>query len=309
MSCRWLIRSPRRRSLWAGAGPDPPHSRRDDGVAIVPLGPGDGVAVVDLRDLQLMRVIPLPGSGANGAAVVDDSIAYVANPNLNTVSRINYLTGESAEVPVGQHPQGVVFARGRVFVLNGNLDETLEPSGESWITVIDPVTNLHATGIDSIPLSGPGNARSGAVGGDGLLYVVSRRQHAGRAMDACPSSTRSSEWRSRASPVSGRAPGQVATDRLTRRSSSARPRKGCSSSTPTATRSSGARVRECRSRRNTGVAVDSEQPGVRRGGRLLRRHRQRDSRTCSTADLSEVLRTLPLGSCSAAALTVRIPPE
>ena len=277
-----------------------------DGVAIVPLGPGDGVAVVDLRDLQLMRVIPLPGSGANGAAVVDDSIAYVANPNLNTVSRVNYLTGGSAEVPVGQYPQGVVFARGRVFVLNGNLDETLEPSGESWITVIDPVTNLHASGIDSIPLSGPGNARSGAVGGDGLLYVV------------VAGSTQDSDGRlSIVDPVErveiasfsglGRDPGQVATDGLARVfiSSTTDGLLAFDTDSNKVVRGEGEGVPIPS---NTGVAVDSEQriyaveAGSCVGTATGMAH-------VLAADLTEELRTLPLGRCPTAALTVRIPPE
>jgi hypothetical protein len=71
-------------------------------------------------------------------------------------------------------------ARGRLFVLNGNLDETGEPAGPSWLTVINPGTNAPAAGIDSIPLTGPGNAAFATVGGDGLLYVVNR----GRTMPA-----------------------------------------------------------------------------------------------------------------------------
>ena len=112
-----------------------------------------------------LRRIPLPdNSGATGSAVVDDSIAYVGNPNLNTVSRVNYLTGETTEVPVGVYPQGVIFTRGRIFVLNGNLDETFNPAGPSWITVIDPVTNQPVPENDSIPLTGPGNAGFADVG-------------------------------------------------------------------------------------------------------------------------------------------------
>ena len=121
-----------------------------------------------------MRAIPLPdNSGATGSAVVDDSIAYVGNPNINTVSRINYLTGANSEVPVGVYPAGLIFTRGKVFVLNGNLDETFSPAGPSWLTVVDPATNAVATGVDSIPLTGEGNASFGTVGSDGLLYVMS----------------------------------------------------------------------------------------------------------------------------------------
>jgi hypothetical protein len=143
-------------------------------IAIVPLGLDNAVAVVDLRTGSVLRRVPLPdNSGAKGSAVIDDSIAYVANPNLNSVSRVNYLDGTTAEVAVGRYPQGVIFTRGKVFVLNGNLDETFAPAGPSWISVIDPATNALATGGDSIPLTGPGNAGFATVGVDGLMYVMS----------------------------------------------------------------------------------------------------------------------------------------
>ena len=139
--------------------------------ALVPLGLDNAVAVVDLIDARVTRTIPLPdNSGATGSAIIDDSIAFVANPNLNSVSRVNYQTGVTTEKPVGIYPQGIVYARGRVFVLDGNLDSTFSPAGPSSITVLDPVTSQR---LDSIPLTGPGNAGFGVLGGDGLLYIMS----------------------------------------------------------------------------------------------------------------------------------------
>jgi len=155
-----------------GTTPTPVGVSALDDIALVPLGLDNAVAVVDLRNATVLQRIPLPAnSGATGSAVVDDSIGYVANPNLNTVSRVNYRTGETSEVEVGVYPQGVLFTRGKVFVLNGNL-ENFAPAGPSWITVIDPATNARADGIDSIPLTGPGNAGFASVGGDGLMYVM-----------------------------------------------------------------------------------------------------------------------------------------
>src|ERR1051326_6656731 len=72
---------------------------------VVPLGAADAVGV-DLfftcppGALSLCirpdYVLPLaPGSGATGVAIQDDSIAWVANPNLNTVTRLNYLSGDT----------------------------------------------------------------------------------------------------------------------------------------------------------------------------------------------------------------------
>jgi hypothetical protein len=156
-----------------GTAPAPTTVAAIDGLAVVPLGPDDAVVVVDLRTGQASPPIALPtGSGATGAAMINDSIAYVANPNLNTVTRVNLKSGDTASVRVGIHPQGMVFTRGRLFVLNGNVAAGV-PNGPSWITVIDPVTNARATGIDSISLPGPGNAAFADVASDGLIYVMS----------------------------------------------------------------------------------------------------------------------------------------
>ena len=158
-----------------GSGATPSSVAAREGIAVVPLGEADALAVVDLIARRLIHVVPLPeGSGATGAAMVSDSVAYVANPKLNTITRVNVFTRDTAEVPVGVFPQAFGVARGRLFVLNGNLDETGEPAGPSWLTVINPGTNAPAAGIDSIPLTGPGNAAFATVGGDGFLYVVNR---------------------------------------------------------------------------------------------------------------------------------------
>lgn len=156
-----------------GTTPTPVNVAARGAIALVPMGLDNSVVVVDLAARAPVRTIQLPaGSGATGVAIVDDSIAYVGNPNLNTVTRVNYLTGDTASVAVGVFPQGVVFTRGKVFVMNGNL-VNFAPAGPSWISVVDPVTNALATGIDSIPLPGPGNAGFAEIGADGLLYVIS----------------------------------------------------------------------------------------------------------------------------------------
>lgn len=155
-----------------GAGADPTGVSARDGWAVVPTGAGDAVAVIDLVSRIVVRTVHLaPGSGATGSAIVDDSIAYVGNPGLQTVTRVNYLTGDTASVAVGVSPQGLEFTRGKVFVLNGNLVGGV-PAGPSWVSVVDPVTNHLATGVDSILMPGPGNARATAVAQDGVLYVM-----------------------------------------------------------------------------------------------------------------------------------------
>jgi hypothetical protein len=142
-------------------------------VAVVPLQAEDALAVVDLRVGQLVNTIALAaGAGVAGAALVSDSIAYVSNSNLGTVTRVDLSTGDTLSTPVGGTPGQITFTRGRVLVVNANLDAQGKPAGESWISVIDPVANLTGLVIDSIPLFGPGNARFSTVAGDGLVYVV-----------------------------------------------------------------------------------------------------------------------------------------
>src|SRR5438034_6612940 len=81
-------------------------------VFVVPLGAADAVGIsrfftCPAGALALCvrpdYVLPLaPGSGATGAAIQDDSIAWIANPNLNTVTRLNYVrNSDTTSVAVG----------------------------------------------------------------------------------------------------------------------------------------------------------------------------------------------------------------
>src|SRR3989442_1131077 len=130
---------------------------------LVPLGSADSVAVINNAGLcttglcvRPVVVFPLArGSGATGVAVQDDSIAWVANPGLNTVTRINYLTGDTTSRPVGVFPRAVTIVRGRVFVANANIAGG-SPAGASWLTAFPCCGGGGAS--DSIPLTGA-NAR------------------------------------------------------------------------------------------------------------------------------------------------------
>ena len=154
-----------------GLGPDgSPVSLAVRGrFAAVPMGIVSALAVVDLRDGVLARTVSLPeGSGATGVAFVNDSVALVANPSLNTVVPVNVRAGTSGEeVEVGRYPQAVVVHDGRAFVVNAEL-ESFTPAGPSTLTVLDAST---LDVLDTIELSGE-NAAAAAVGPDGLLYVV-----------------------------------------------------------------------------------------------------------------------------------------
>lgn len=137
--------------------------------AAVPMGTAPAVAVVDLRDGVLARTVGLPeGSGASGVAFINDSIALVANSNLNTVTPVNVWAGTAGEqVEVGRFPQGIIVHDGKAYVINGEL-ESFSPDGASTLTVID-VSTLDV--LDTIELSGQ-NASAGVAGPDGLLYVI-----------------------------------------------------------------------------------------------------------------------------------------
>src|SRR5207249_6103532 len=145
-------------------------------VFLVPLGQADAVGVDRLLGpcgpgalcVQPDYVLPLAaGSGATGVAIQDDSIAWIANPNLNTVTRINYLSRDTTSIAVGVYPQAVAIVGTRVFVVNGNLSGAT-PAGPSWLTSFD-CCGVRTT--DSIPLTGA-NARFAVVGDDSLLYVI-----------------------------------------------------------------------------------------------------------------------------------------
>ncbi|MGH7525394.1 MAG: hypothetical protein ACREMX_01675 [Gemmatimonadales bacterium] len=289
-----------------GGSPTPLGVSARGQFALVPLGSADAVAVVDLRNAQLLNRVTLPeNSGATGSAIVDDSIAYVANPNLNTVSRVNYLEGTTSEVEAGVHPQAVIFTRGRLFVLNGNLDQNLEPVGESWLTVIDPVTNDRSPGTDFIPLTGPGNAGFAALGGDGLLYVLSSGSpSAGEGRLSIVDPVDRIEIASFSG--FGLAPGSVASDREARIfvSSLAEGLMEFNTDSNKVVRGAGEGLPIAN---NTAVVVDSR-------GRVY----AIESGDCGTGqngvahvlneELEEV-RTIALGRCSVGAAIAEIPPE
>jgi len=133
-------------------------------VFLVPLGAADAVGVnlfftcppgalsLCVQPDYALRLPP--GSGATGVAIQDDSIAWIANPNLNTVTRVNYLNGDTTSIAVGVYPQAVAIVGTRVFVVNSNLVGST-PAGPSWLTSFD-CCGVRTT--DSIPLTGA-NAR------------------------------------------------------------------------------------------------------------------------------------------------------
>lgn len=154
-----------------------PHAMAGHGSEVlVTTGSGSTVARLNLESGVSAVVYRLPaGAGAGGAVFVNDTLAFVTNPFIDRVTRFNFLTGDTVSVAVGHSPVAVAFARGRLFVVNANLDPACsfaDPCvlGPSWLTVLDPISTVV---LDSIPLVGPGNAVAIEVGGDGQLYVLS----------------------------------------------------------------------------------------------------------------------------------------
>jgi hypothetical protein len=163
------------RTRTVGLGPDgSPVSVAVRGrLAVVPLGMVPALAVVDIPSATLVRTVALPaGSGATGVDFINDSVAVVANPGLNSVSPVNVLRGTVApQIPVGRYPQAVKAHAGRVWIVNAEL-ENFVPASPGTLTALDAAT---LAPVATVPLTGlnPGGV---AVGPDGALYVL----HSGR---------------------------------------------------------------------------------------------------------------------------------
>jgi len=128
---------------------------------------GDSVQVATTAGAG--AVIPLAdGSGAIGVAIEDDSIAWIANPGLNSVTRVNYRTRDTATFVAGVYPQAVAVSEQYVLFVNANLSggQPVGPSSIRWLTRTSPIL-----AFGTFPLSCT-NARFTALGSDGLLYVV-----------------------------------------------------------------------------------------------------------------------------------------
>ena len=151
--------------------------------AIVPMGLYPFAVVVSVPAGQVTRTIALPqGSGATGAAFLNNAVAVVGNPDRNTVSPVNVNTGVvGPEVAVGVYPHRVYEHSGQIFTLNAELGDDFLPEGPGTITVLNSSLQV----VRTIELSGmnPGAAvfrgtemyvlNAGTFGGNnGSLSVV-----------------------------------------------------------------------------------------------------------------------------------------
>ena len=157
------------RNIGLGPAGSPVTVAARNNLVVVPLGFFPAVAVLDLETDDVTTIALPANSGATGAAFLNDSIAYIANPNLNSVSRINVLSGSAeAEIDVNVFPQAIAVSEERIYVMTAQLDATFQPAREGRISVIEGSSD---TVIDTIVLSGL-NPSAAAFGPDGLLYVV-----------------------------------------------------------------------------------------------------------------------------------------
>lgn len=152
-----------------GADGSPVGFSHRGNVVAVPMGTVPAVTVVDVRARRVVRTIGLPeGSGATGSAFVNDSVAIVANPGLNSVSPVNVLRGTTGEpVQVGTYPTAVAVTDGRIFVANAEL-VNFSPAGPGTLTVLDAGSREV---LGTVALSGL-NPSALTVGPDGRVWAL-----------------------------------------------------------------------------------------------------------------------------------------
>ena len=140
--------------------------------AVVPLGNAASVAVIDLRTRQIESFFLFASGNATGSAFVDDWTVLVANQHTGEVGRFTLgqaggMVGEL--VAVTQFPTAIVpFSDSLAFVISANLDENYAAAGDGVVTALDPRTMTVAGTVET----GGTNAQLGAIGPDGMLYVV-----------------------------------------------------------------------------------------------------------------------------------------
>jgi hypothetical protein len=171
---------PRPRSVALGEQGTPTTLAVRGGRAVVPMGTYAAALVVDLNLGTVLHTVPLPaGSGATGVAFLNDSVAVVANPGLNSVTPVNVLRGTAgAQVAVGEYPHAVELIRSRLYVLGGSPADAL-PFRPGSMTVLDP--QLRVTARVPMPAVEPRDVvlrgdrilvlGAGAVGGAGTVAL------------------------------------------------------------------------------------------------------------------------------------------
>lgn len=139
--------------------------------AAVPLGNAASVALIDLVGDTIERFYQFPSGNTTGSAFVDDTTIVAANTTTSVLGRMTVKQANSAitqTVAVCPSPTAVTAGNGRIFVICGNLDQNFNPLGPGIVTIVDAKTFTVTATVNM----GGTNPNDGAVGPDGLLYVV-----------------------------------------------------------------------------------------------------------------------------------------
>jgi hypothetical protein len=139
--------------------------------AIVPLGDAASAALINLETATVQRYFTFASGNATGSAFIDDTTIVVANLLRNTVGKMTVNQASdaiTATAAVAPQPTAIAVANGRALVISSNLDASFKPIGNGVVTAVDPNT-MQVVGTVS---TGGTNTSDGAVGPDGLLYVV-----------------------------------------------------------------------------------------------------------------------------------------
>ena len=139
---------------------------------VVPLGNAASVAVIDMRSQQIDGFFLFESGNATGSAFVNASTVLAANQQTDQVGR--FMLGQAGNsiadlVSVTEFPTGIVpFSDSLAFVISANLDDNYAPNGDGVVTALDPRTMTVTAEIET----GGSNPQFGAVGPDGMLYVM-----------------------------------------------------------------------------------------------------------------------------------------
>ena len=140
--------------------------------AVVPLGNAASVAVIDLRTRRIGGFFLFESGNATGSAFVDDRTVVAANQETDQVGRFMLEQAGNAignPVSVAPFPTAIVpWADSLAFVISANLDDSYAPAGDGIVTAIDPRTMTVTAEIET----GGTNSQFGAIGPDGMLYVM-----------------------------------------------------------------------------------------------------------------------------------------
>lgn len=158
-------------ALGASSAVTPVGMSYQGSIAAVPLGAAGSVAILDLAGERIDRFFVFPAGNATGAVFLDSHTVMASNLVDDYVGRfvIDQASAQIEDTVTVAPAPGVILTDGALaYVVSANLDQNFAPLGNGIVSVVDPVT---MTVLDTIHTGGS-NTQSGAIGPDGLLYVI-----------------------------------------------------------------------------------------------------------------------------------------